>query len=171
MTWLGIALGWAGKGAGRVWELVRAYPLYCVLIALLALQTARIEGIHIWFVGFDGLKSELATARQTIKDMTAKAKAARASSVTIAKESDKAHETRVADNRSATVRYIDNHRVRPQACPATSEVEDTRLPEATPAPAIVAVSEADVQICAANYSYALSAFEWAAKLREQGLAD
>jgi len=43
-------------------------------------------------------------------------------------------------------------------CPATEAV-------------MVAVSEADVRICAANYDYALTAYQWTQALTREGLAD
>ena len=108
-----------------------------------------------------------------IAEMQAKAKQARAQSVTIAKESDDAHETRLADNRSGTVRYIERHRLQP-ACgvSAPAEREDPGLPEEAPAvPFMVAVSEPDVKACGDLHAYAWDAHLNAIKKIEAGLAD
>ncbi len=168
MIWLKLlgVFGWLKKAATALLGLVRAYPLQTALIASLCLAG------WIWR-GKQHALAELDAARATIADMTAKAKAARAQSVTIAKESDHAHETRLADNRTATVRYIERNRVQPQACVSAPAEGETAGPPEKPAamPVMVEMPESDVKACGDLQTYAWSAYEWGQKLKAEGLAD
>lgn len=113
-------------------------------------------------------------AQQTalIAEMQAKAKQARATSVTIAKDSDHAHETRLADNRDRTTVFIAANRVRPKGCvSAPAEGEAAGASESAPAVPLVAVSEADVKACGDLQAYAESAYQWGQAQVKAGLAD
>lgn len=157
--------GWLKQAAVGAFRWALAHPWQAVAILAVAglfWQQHRVER-----------RDETIAARDaTITDMTAKAKAARASSVTIAKESDKAHETRVADNRTATGKFIASNRVRSKACVSAPTEDQGAGPSQEPAPLpFVAMSEPDVKTCGDLQSYAESAYEWAQKLKAAGLAD
>lgn len=167
MTFLAIKL-FMGKALGRLlglFKLALAHPWQAALIfAVCAL---------FWQHRAIGQRDATIAARDAlIADMQAKAKQARATSVTIAKDSDDAHETRLADNRSGTVRYIERHRLQP-ACgvSAPAENEAAGSPEVTPAVPLVAVSEADVKACGDLQAYAESSYRWAQDLVNAELAD
>lgn len=78
--------------------------------------------------------------------------------------------------RTATDRYILAHRVQPGQCeaggsnpsPAASGSPVPQEPAASPV--MVAVEQSDVETCAADYGYALSAYEWANGLIKAGVA-
>lgn len=167
MIWLKLlgVFGWLKKAAGALLGLVRTYPLQCALIAAMCLAGWLWRGKQHAIADRDA-------ARATIADMTAKAKAARQATVTIAKESDKAHEKRVTDNRSRTDRYIATRRLQPQACvSAPAEDQTTGPPEKPAAVSFVAMSEQDVKACGDLQAYAESAYQWGQSMVKAGLAD
>lgn len=167
MTWLAIKL-FMGKALERLlglFNLALAHPWQAACIALLCLSAWQYRGIQ-------RRDDTIAALNATIADMQAKAKAARATSVTIAKDSDDAHETRLADNRSGTIRYIERNRVRTQACvSASAEGEAAGASENAPAVPLVAMSEPDVKACGDLQAYAESAYQWGQAQVKAGLAD
>lgn len=144
--------------------------LIAPLLIALAVQTARIEG----FLWFDGLKANLAEckanhAREVQEAEQARA-VAKAKSDQLAKESERAHETRAPENRAAAVRYIDRYRIVRSEAPASQAGagDDPGAPVEAPAVAVM-VSSADVIACTDASTYALDAFEWIEGLRREGL--
>lgn len=169
MIWLAKLLGlwgWLKQAAVSAFRWALGHPLQAACIGLVCLSVWQWRGIQ---------RRDATIAQQTalIAEMQAKAKQARAQSVTIAKDSDDAHETRLADNRSGTVRYIERNRVRTQACvSAPAEGETAGSPEVAPElPVMVAVSEPDVKACGDLQAYAWSAYEWGQAQVKAGLAD
>lgn len=167
MTFLAIKL-FMGKALGRLlglFKLALAHPWQAALIfAVCAL---------FWQHRAIGQRDATIAARDAlIADMQAKARQARATSVTIAKDSDDAHETRLADNRDRTTVFIAANRVRTQACvSAPAESEAAGASEvAAPVP-LVALSEPDVKACGDLQAYAWSAYEWGQAQIKAGLAD
>lgn len=175
MTWLLTALGWAKKAADALFALVRRYPLYCLLVGLLALQTARIEG----FAFIDGFKDRLAVCaskraqlEKAIAEAKAKAETVRQTTVTIAKEQDREHETRRAANRTLADAYIASHRVRPESgISAPAKDETPGSPENAPAVPVVLMSEQDVRVAAELQAYSQTCYRWGQDLIAAGLAD
>lgn len=168
IPWPAIKL-FMGKALERIlglFKLALAHPWQAACIALLCLSAWQYRGIQ-------RRDATIAARDATIADMQAKAKQARATSVTIAKDSDDAHETRLADNRSGTIRYIERNRVRTQACvSAPAESEAAGASEVAPAvPVMVAVSEPDVKACGDLQAYAESAYQWGQAQVKAGLAD
>lgn len=85
-----------------------------------------------------------------------------------ANAADTHHDAMVADAFDVTADYIAKHRVRPadrtcKAAPAASG-SDPQIP-AEPAASSVVVAQADVETCAADYTYARSAYDWAQSLK------
>ncbi|MBK9496698.1 MAG: hypothetical protein IPO08_19790 [Xanthomonadales bacterium] len=167
MTWLAIKL-LMDKALERLlglFKLALAHPWQAALILAVCALFWQHRAIS---------QRDDTIAQQTalIADMQAKAKAARAQSVTIAKDSDDAHETRLADNRSGTIRYIERNRVRTQACvSAPAEGEAAGASESAAAVPLVAMSEPDVKACGDLHAYAWSAYEWGQAQIKAGLAD
>lgn len=158
---------WAMQGA---WGLIRRYPLYAMLILALVVQTVRVSHLGD---KLDKCEANRAALTATIADMNAKAKQARTASVTIAKESDQSHAKNLADNRARVSAYVATHRLQtqPAGISAASEGKDTGVSQVAPAEALVSVSEADLQICATDYTYAKDAYDHAQAKIRAGLAD
>ncbi|GGN49390.1 hypothetical protein GCM10011349_19990 [Novosphingobium indicum] len=173
---------------GFVAELVRRYPWQCAVIAALcwgAWQCRRAEAWH------DHSEREAANHRET-KDLFADARRewlARTVAATKArmeaerKSKETAHDAQaqyevlLADN-DGLRDYIAAHRLRDgrrqeRPLPATGADEDhaAGVPAGAAPGALVAVSEADLERCDADYSYAAAAHQWAQGLINQNLAE
>lgn len=163
--------------------------LFGAALALLAVQTVRIDGL--WFI--TGLEEKLATARQNLLNEKAGRKADRAAwahqvalahAATVAAErtskeisidAEASHDKLLADN--AGLRdYIAAHRLPVAAsggaaAPASAAGNHSAgIPAATATGALVATSEADLVKCDADYAYALSSYDYGQKLIAGGLA-
>lgn len=163
--------------------------LFGAALALIAVQTVRIEGL--WFI--TGLKEKLETARtdlatertgraddrnewaRQVATATAAREAAEQTSKEIATDAQASHESLLADN-AGLREYIASHRLQ-QGGPAGTAASvgatgdlAARLPEATTTGAIVAISEADLRACDADYAYAVSAYEFGQQLIAEQLA-
>lgn len=116
----------------------------------------------------------IAAAKKNAAEALAQNRAWEAKSAQIAKDLEHEHEQALADARDAVARYAATHRLRAnqgdlRAAPTASEGVSPPVPQGPAAEAFVSVSEADLTTCAANYTYAQSAYEWAKGLVDQGL--
>lgn len=163
MTWIAIRL-FMGKALGKAFDLVRRYPLQIALIVALiivCLQQSRLSSV----------RQALANSKATIADMQAKAKRARETSVTIAKESDQTHEKRLTETRSRTDAFIAANRVRTEASAKSADQATGAFEATAPVSIVVQMPETDVRACGDLEAYAWSSYEWAQKLKAAGLAD
>lgn len=167
IPWLAIKL-FMGKALERLLGLLKlalAHPWQAALILAVC-------GLFWQHRAIGQRDDTIAALNATIADMQAKAKQARATSVTIAKDSDDAHETRLADNRDRTTFYVERNRVRTQACvSAPAEGEAAGASESAAAVPLVAMSEPDVKACGDLQAYAESAYQWGQAQVKAGLAD
>lgn len=150
-----------------------------VLIALLAVQTARLEGLKIWPISIEGALPKLQRYELAFKDIerttretTAKwREAIRAKEQqyrNLAQEADHDAEQAHSDALAAADRYIASHRFvcprdqggvdRPAANPGGG---NPGVPASLPADSLVAISDADVRACSAATAYAVEAHNWA----------
>lgn len=156
-----------------------------ILLALLAVQTVRLEGFKLWPISVEGwkpkaerLERDIEAVKQAQKIAAEKARAAR-----IAKEQeyrdhaeriDREHEAELESARARTERYIAANRVRneaidraaggPGAGPDSGGAEggDGR----SEAPVMVAVSDEDIRICTSNTLRLEAVRRWALGLNE-----
>lgn len=154
---------------------------FALVIALLALQTARIEGFKVWPISVEGWKPKAERLAATIDQMESASIAARDAQQAI----NTAEETRTRqlaeriDNeqarnqaiaRDAVDNYIAANRVRSPdrgiacATPAPASDTDTGILEGVPADTLVYVSDSDVRACSAAVIYAVGAHDWVAGL-------
>ena len=158
-----------------------------ILLALLAVQTVRIEGFRMWPLSIDGWKARALTAEQTIRDIE-KAQADALARAELAKAKAEADYRNLAERiddeteqaresaMDAAERFIAANRVR---CEATGRAAGGPAPAAEDrgardgdaaggAPELdegfVAVEAADVRICTANTLQAEAAREWALEM-------
>jgi hypothetical protein len=160
------------------WDAIRRYPREAAIVGLLMACG--------WLWHMTGKRNDTIAARDaTIATMTkasdanhaaqvAQVQAIEAKSKQIAKDSDNAHETHLADARSAADRYIAANRVRPSAAHISTPGQasggtDPGVHESLPAGTVM-VSEGDVQICTANTTYAIDAHNLAQAKIDAGLA-
>lgn len=179
----------------RLWTAIKSamMPILLALLALtttgFAVQTVRIDGIHIWIVQIDGLKDKLATAESAMAQVkAAQAKAAEAQaavnhapaviSAQIAETSNADAEDYYARGRAAGLAYAAAHRVR-EACVASSGVGSDLSGADHPAPVddrsgaasqLVAVTAADFGICTDNSSRLAKVRQDAQSLIDAGVA-
>lgn len=162
---------------------------FAIALALLAVQTVRLEGLKIWPLHIEGwkpkaerLQGELdrIKAAQLVaqqKAIAAKAKAEadyRDLAGRIDTDAKQAHDSAMAD----AERYIAAHRVRGQAAGSSAgrtvtAAEDHsasggQSPGAAPVVDEVAVSPDDVRICTTNTIQAETARQWAIDLETSG---
>ena len=86
-----------------------------------------------------------------------------------ANDADREHQTRLVDARSATDAYLGRMRTKAASCPASGAVASAEgggagVPANVPADSFVAISDSDVQACAAATIYAIEAHNWAMTL-------
>lgn len=196
MTWLLSLLGVGGIAAalifipgalpaaiqalGALIGAIRRNPWQFAVLALLCLSA--------WF--WHGKRSETRRAdawhhawqaQKNASDAAAKAQKAHNAKIqsTYQEQADVSqirHDDILDRVRSATDRYILTHRVQPGQCEAgrsdtAPAAGGAAVPqEPAPAPVMVAVEQSDVETCAADYGYALSAYEWANGLIKAGVA-
>jgi hypothetical protein len=118
-------------------------------------------------------RAQIAALQTAIDEANAKAKEARAKSVTIAKDVDRDHIERSKVGAVATDRFIAERRiVQPQGgISAPAEASNAGGAQVTPSLPLVAVSEADVRIAGELQTYADTCFTWVQALKRDGLAD
>lgn len=163
--------------------------LFGAALALVAVQTVRIEGL--WSI--HGLEDQLAGARSALamekagraadledwrRQVAAAQAAKRAAELTskeIATDAQASHDALLADN-AGLREYIAAHRLpaaraRADAGAPAGAAGDhgTRVPAPASAGAVVAASEADLVACDTDYGYAAAAHEWAQRLITGGL--
>lgn len=85
-----------------------------------------------------------------------------------AEKADDHYQTALADADDRVAAYIAAHRVRTgpahiSTTPASAQGDRAEIPAIAPTDA-VAVSEADVKVCAADYAYSKAAYDWAQTL-------
>lgn len=180
MSWLTIASVLAGgrKALAGAWSIVAKYPWQFALLAALAFAWWQWSGKRDAIAERDSARATLATDRAEWNRNVAAAKAATAEaerkSQEIAHDAQTTHDALLADN--AGLRdYIAAHRVRSEAGSAPASTGATQdhgspVPVEPAASSLVAVTEADLGACDADYAYARSAYEWAQGLIAKDLA-
>jgi hypothetical protein len=154
------------------WLMAHPWQAACIgLVCVSAWQYAAIGRLNGRLV-----QREAVITRQNalIAEMQAKAEQARAKSVTIAKDADNEHKERAKVSLAATDNFVSRNRLpAPKASVSAPEAVEGAGNVKGPATeaVMVAVSEADVRICAANYDYARTAFDWTQGLIREGLGD
>lgn len=160
---------------------IALFKRYRWLIAVVPLALAlawQSWQAHRWHKAADKARAAI-VALQAASDANkaaalAQNRAWEAKSAQIAKDAQHDHELALADARDAVAQYAATHRLRSSqggvcTAPAASEGVSAAVPESPAAEVFVSVSEADLTTCAANYTYAQSAYEWAKGLVDQGL--
>lgn len=171
-----LILGWAKCAASWLLDLFKRYPWQMACIALIAaslwLYSGKAEYREKYAAEQTARKADRAEWERNVTLAKAAAAKARKDAQEIAGEADKTHDALLADN-AGLERYIADHRVRAQTCPAASGgaggIESPVIPERAPESAVVAVE--DIRTCDSNYVYALSAFQWVQGLRDRGLVE
>ncbi len=157
----------AGVSAAADWTLARRDH------ALVAL--ALVLGLAVWWQHHEAgqwaaygrqTKAAWDAARQDAE--TAKARAEQRYKE-LASHADQTHAHDLAQGDARLAAYVAAHRLRaPQTNPArAAEDRSPALPANPSAQAVVAVSEADLRICEADYAYAKAAHDWATSLIRQ----
>lgn len=182
MTELGLAARfwkWLGAFTVAFWLMVVG-----VLAALLAVQTVRLEGLHVWPISITGWIKTAEDRADTLKAIEfAQGEAARlarqarldaeAKYRTLAETSDAEIAQARTSAAAAAHRFIAANRLRPEAarCPAggaraAGEGDGPGVPAPVPADPLVAVGEPDVHRCSAAAAYAVEAHNWALSLEK-----
>lgn len=169
MMWaaLQFAGGWLKNAISALFGFIREYPWQFACIALCCLS--------LWFLhGRSSARDELADRIAAEKAATGAQRrvndAAQVHYEGKADEADKGHAVLAASAHTASDVYIASHRVRADCAagqaPAATIGDHSAVP-AKPASetVVVAVADTDVRICAADYAYARSAYEWAQSLK------
>lgn len=157
---------------------------FATVLALLAVQTVRLEGFKMWPFEIEGclakserLEADLDRVKEAQATALLKAQAAKAEAEenyrNLAEETDEQLEQVRTDAMAAAERYIAANRVRYQAPrsvserpPSAAEDRDSGLREEVPADTFVAVTDDDVRACTDVTAYALELRGWALKLNE-----
>lgn len=173
------ALLFAKSALSWLLDLFKRYPWQMLCLALIAaslwLYSGKAEYREKYAAEQTARKAERAEWERNVASAKAAAAKARKDAQEIAGEADKTHDALLADN-AGLERYIADHRVRAQTCPAASSgssgssgIESPAIPERAPESAVVAVE--DIRTCDSNFAYALSAFQWVQGLRDRGLVE
>lgn len=155
-----------------------------ILIALLVVQTVRLEGFKMWPIRIEGALPKVTRLERTIDDIDkaqglalAKAKAEKARVEQDYRNLAERINDDTADATDAAMdladRYIANNRVR---CPANRSASsgtvaaagdsDTEFLEYLSADPVVSISDADLRACVGDATYAVGAYRWAQGLKE-----
>lgn len=196
MTWLLSLLGVGGiavalifipgalpaaiQALGALISAIRRNPWQFALIASLCLSAWLYMGkrsetrrADAWHHAWQAQKNASDAAAAAQKALNAKIQS------TYQEQADGAQERHIARDagmRSATADFIRANRVQPGQCEAGASnpspaASGAPVPqEPTASPVMVAVEQSDVETCAADYGYALSAYEWAKGLLDAGVA-
>jgi hypothetical protein len=174
--WLLSGLGWVKQAIAALIDGGVRHP-WQTACALLALYSA-----WLW-LGEHETARQRDTARATIAQMVDASNKAGAAAVA-QRKADEQHYKELADNADAhhiedtaqadraTARYLSEHRLRAAsasgptgAAAAEAHGGDAGVPSDSATGAVmVAVSDTDVKACAADYSYAKAAYDWAMAL-------
>lgn len=158
---------------------------FAILLALLAVQTVRIEGFKIWPLGIEGWKPKAERLQHDLDAVKAaqqvaleKAQAAKAKAEldykNLAETTDANEQKARTDAMADAERYIAGHRVRSQAAggaagrtAAPAEDHGTASGDsASPAPELdeVTVTADDIRICTVNTTRLEAVRDWAVGL-------
>lgn len=156
-----------------------------ILVALLAVQTVRLEGFKLWPLSIEGWKPKAERYERTINELDEKMKAARddweaailkreQAYRDLAQRTDDNAEQALSDAMDAAERHIAANRVRcegnrggvsgPTANPEGGSAGGSNRPGG--ASELVAVTENDVRVCTANTIRLEAAREWGLSLAE-----
>jgi hypothetical protein len=160
-----------------------------VIVGFAVVQTVRLEGFKFWPFETEGALAKIDRLELEIKALIDGQEDAREAQqavndaaekiyTEVAEKIDVEHDHAQDEARSAADRYIADNRLR---CPAdrgasgrtapAAPGNGAGVPQSVPAPALVAVSDADVRACTAAATYALKAHEWATALEATNPAD
>lgn len=144
-------------------------------------QTVRIEGLPIWFIGFDGLKADNDRLRGQVdamnrasveagrKALTAKL-ATEAHYKDLANDADKEYAAALVAAHDATAQYIAANRVRQDSSHTSgrtiTSADDHGAEVSAPVSTSVIMDQADVRNCGDLYTYAVNAHNWAETIGE-----
>jgi len=160
---------------------------FAIVLALLAVQTARIEGFRVWPINIEGWKplaQRMQAERDALIDAQEKAGAAQAAVNAaaqsryqqLAERADNEHERNLEAARLGARNYITANRLRPapdHSAPgetvAATGSDSASSSDGPGAPAIVdaiAITESDLLICTDNTARLVAVREWALGLGE-----
>lgn len=153
---------------------------FAVLLALLAVQTVRLEGMKFWPVKVEGWIAKADRFKAERDAVFAAAVQARAAQIAVnqaeqdrindlAERTDHANEVTRVIVRDATAAFIDRNRVRTDAGSLASATDspaggDGAGQRAELPTGFVLVSELDVQRCGEWQAYGVNAYQWAIDL-------
>jgi hypothetical protein len=167
-----------------IWAAIIALA-FAILLALLGVQTVRIEGFKIWPLSIEGWKPKAERLQHDLDAVKAaqqvaleKAQAAKAKAEldykNLAETTDANEQKARADAMAGAERYITDHRVRPQAAggsagrtaPAAEDHGATGGNSAGAAPELdeVTVTADDIRICTVNTTRLEAVRDWAIDL-------
>ena len=173
-VWLiSLALGGMGKlRAAASWLVAHPAILGCVLLALYAAYERH--DAHRWHSKADECHARYEAALKA-SDANAKAQADQKARVEAeykakAEKADDHFQTALANADNRVAAYIAAHRVRTgpahiSTAPASTKDQRAEVPAIATADPVV-LEASDVKVCAADYTYARHAFEWAQSLGE-----
>jgi hypothetical protein len=174
--WLLSGLGWLKQAIAALVGIASRHP-WQAACAVLALYSA-----WLWQGEYETARQRDA-ARDAVAQMVNVSNKAAATALA-RRKADEQHYRELADNADAhhtqdtaradraTARYLSEHRLRPAsasgpggAAVAEAQGGDAGVPaDSATGTVMVAVSDTDVKACAADYSYAKAAYDWAMAL-------
>lgn len=141
--------------------------------AFAGIQTYRMHSAHVALTTCRSEREQIIAASKIATDLQRRANAAKERQYQEhAHEADQRHDAELADVRSATDRYIADHRVRSPsggstATAAPSPARDSAgVPQDVPADSDVAVADGDVRACSEAVKYGIDAHDWAVGLEK-----
>lgn len=158
--------GWKRIGAGLQWLL--AHPMAALALGLAVWGVIEARAAAKW-------QRQASKIAATLNNERAAAQAAKLAAEqkyrSRAHDADQNHAQLAAQGDARLPAYIADHRMQPaQAHSAGAAQGGGAAISASPAPgpivAPLTISEADLRICDANYTYARAAFDWAAGLNK-----
>ncbi len=174
--WLMSGLGWLRKAFAALVDLAGRYPWQTACAALAVCSAWLWHGEHKVAQQRDAARATIAQMKDASKKAGAAALAQRKADEQHYKEladnADAQHTDETARTNRATAQYLSEHRLRADAAshpggaaPAQAQGDHAGISSDTATDAVmVAVSDADVKTCAADYSYAKAAYDWAMSL-------
>jgi hypothetical protein len=178
--WLAMKAFGSRIAAGFAWAFEKPVRLLAIALALsfgISAYLWRQDNRHIG--QRDAARAQIAALVKASKENARLAieqrRAWEAKSTTAAKEAQERYETDATETRTATDSFIRANRVRAGICrgnaPAPGEGQGASVPATVPTPALVAVSDIDVQACSRWTLIGVNAHNWAVDQIKAGIAE
>lgn len=171
-------LGGARKAISGLLGIVVKYPWQVALLATLALSWWQWSGKQDALAKLAACETQRKADRQEWELNVAAAQVATEKAEEDSKDAAQSAQETVDALRATNDglrAYIARNRLQREARPAVaasaSEDQDTAVPQVASAVPLVAMSEEDVNVCDADYIYAVGAFEREQELTAKGLAE